>query len=117
MILYALKESNTGHFVTRNGGLDELNKDTQLFTSKSQPEKCLIRIKDEVEFPSLLVHEIVWKRLEEKYGKPRWEIDVDYKEFGDIQDSLEFQIVEISLNEEKTVKRLCKKRYRAKEKN
>ena len=114
---YTIKLLNENLYVTQRGGLEELGTHTQLFDKPELAERCLVRVKDGVKLPSLLVHEIVWKRLEEKYGKPRWEIDVDYKEFGDIQDSLEFQIVEISLNEEKTVKRLCKKRYRAKKKN
>nr|DAQ08462.1 MAG TPA: hypothetical protein [Caudoviricetes sp.] len=115
--LYAIKLSDEDLYVTQRGGLDELGSRTQLFDKPELAERCLVKIKDGVKLPSVLVHEIVWKILEEKYSKPRWEIDADYKEFGDIQDSLEFQIVEIELNEKKTVKRLRQKRYRAKKTN
>lgn len=104
-------------YVTQRGGLEELGTHTQLFNKPELAERCLIRIKDGVKLPSLLVHEIVWKTLEEKYNRPRWEIDVDYKEFGDIQDSLKFEIVEIELNEKKTVKSVREKRLRPKKEN
>lgn len=124
--LYAIKILNENLYVTRKGesralyvtqrdGLDELGSRIQLFDKPELAERCLVKIKDGVKLPSVLVHEIVWKTLENKYNRPRWEIDVSYKEFRDIQDSLEFQIVEISLNEKKTVKCLRKKRYRTKE--
>lgn len=115
--LYALKLSSRDLYVTREGGLEELGTHTQLFNKPELAERCLIRIKDGVKLPSLLVHEIVWKTLEEKYNRPRWEIDVDYKEFGDIQDSLKFEIVEIELNEKKTVKSVREKRLRTKKEN
>lgn len=113
--LYAIKILNENLYVTQRGGPDELGTHTQLFDKPELAERCLVKIKDGVKLPSVLVHEIVWKTLENKYNRPRWEIDVSYKEFRDIQDSLEFQIVEISLNEKKTVKCLRKKRYRTKE--
>ena len=115
--LYALKLSGKDLYVTREGGLEELGTHTQLFDKPELAERCLIRIKDGVKLPSLLVHEIVWKTLEEKYNRPRWEIDVDYKEFGYIQNSLKFEIVEIELNEKKTVKSVREKRLRTKKEN
>lgn len=117
MNLYAIKISNKELYITNRGGLDELGVHTQLFDKPELAERCLIRVKDGVKLPSLLIHEIVWKELEEKYNRPRWEIDVDYKEFGDIQNSLEFEIVEIELNEKKTVKQVREKRYRTKKTN
>ena len=128
MNLYAIKLSDKNLYVTRKGesrtlyvtqrgGLEELGIHTQLFDKPELAERCLIRIKDGVKLPSLLVHEIIWKTLEEKYNRPRWEIDVDYKEFGDIQDGLKFEIVEIELNEKKTVKSVREKRLRTKKEN
>ena len=117
MNLYAIKISNKELYVTNRGGLDELGVHTQLFNKPELAERCLIRVKDGVELPSSLIHEIVWKQLERKYNRPRWEINADYKEFGDVQDSLEFNIIEIELNEKKTVKCLRRKRYRTKKKN
>lgn len=125
MILYAIKLSDKNLcvprkgesrtlYVTQRGGLEELGTHTQFFSKPELAERCLIRIKDGVKLPSLLVHEIVWKILEEKYNRPRGEIDVDYKEFGDIQNSLKFEIVEIELNEKKTVKSVREKRLRTK---
>ena len=114
---YTIKLLNENLYVTQRGGLEELGTHTQLFDKPELAERCLVRVKDGVKLPSLLVHEIVWKRLEEKYGKPRWEIDVDYKEFGDIQNSLKFEIVEIELNEKKTVKSVREKRFRTKKTN
>lgn len=115
--LYTIKLLNEDLYVTQRGGLDELGSHTQLFNKPELAERCLVKVKDGVKLPSVLVHEIVWERLEEKYNRPRWEIDVDYKEFGDIQDSLEFQIVEIELNEKKTVKSVREKRLRTKKEN
>ena len=116
--LYVTREGESRTlYVTQRGGLEELDIYTQLFDKPELAERCLIRIKDGVKLPSLLVHEIVWKTLEEKYNRPRWEIDVDYKEFGDIQDGLKFEIVEIELNEKKTVKSVREKRLRTKKEN
>lgn len=116
--LYATRKGESRTlYVTQRGGLGELGIHTQLFDKPELAERCLIRIKDGVKLPSLLVHEIVWKTLEEKYNRPRWEIDVDYKEFGDIQDSLKFEIVEIELNEKETVKSVREKRLRTKKEN
>lgn len=117
MNLYAIKLLDENLYVTQRGGLDELGSHTQFFHKPELAERCLVKVKDGVKLPSLLVHEIVWKTLEEKYNRPRWRIDVDYKEFGDVQDSLKFEIVEIELNEKKTVKCLRQKRYRAKKTN
>lgn len=116
--LYVTREGESRTlYVTQRGGLEELGTHTQLFDKPELAERCLVRVKDGVKLPSLLVHEIVWKTLEKKYNKPRWEIDVDYKEFGDIQDSLKFEIVEIELNEKKTVKSVREKRLRTKKEN
>ena len=116
--LYVTREGESRTlYVTQRGGLEELDIYTQLFDKPELAERCLIRIKDGVKLPSLLVHEIVWKTLEEKYNRPRWEIDVDYKEFGDIQDGLKFEIVEIELNEKKTIKSVREKRLRTKKEN
>ena len=115
--LYVLKLSDKVLYVTQRGGLDKLGSHTQFFNKPELAERCLIRRKDGVELPSLLVHEIVWKILEEKYNRPRWEINVDYKEFGDIQNSLKFEIVEIEINEKKTVKSVREKRLRTKKTN
>lgn len=113
--LYATRKGESRTlYVTQRGGLDELDSHTQLFDKPELAERCLVKIKDGVKLPSVLVHEIVWKTLEAKYNRPRWEINVSYKEFEDIQDNLEFQIVEIELNEKKTVKCLRKERYRTK---
>ena len=114
---YIIKLLNKDLYVTQRGGLEELGIHTQLFDKPELAERCLIRIKDGVKLPSLLVHEIVWKTLEEKYNKPRWEIDVDYKEFGDIQNGLKFEIVEIELNEKKTVKSVREQLLRTKKEN
>lgn len=117
MNLYTIKLSDKDLYVTQRGGLEELGTHTQLFNKPELAERYLIRIKDGVKLPSLLVHEIVWKILEEKYNRLRWEIDVGYKEFGDIQDGLKFEIVEIELNEKKTVKFVREKRLRTKKEN
>lgn len=115
--LYTIKLLNEDLYVTQRGGLEKLGTHTQLFDKPELAERCLIRIKDGIKLPSSLVHEIVWEILEEKYNRPRWEIDVDYKEFGDIQDGLKFEIVEIELNEKKTVKSVREKRLRTKKEN
>lgn len=117
MKLYAIKLSDENLYVTQRGGLDELGSRTQFFHKPELAERCLVKVKDGVKLPSLLVHEIVWKRLEKKYDDFRWNLNISYKEFGDVQDSLEFEIVEIELNEKKTVKCLRQKRYRAKKTN
>lgn len=117
MRLFAIKILDKDLYVTQRGGLDELGVRTQLFNKPELAERCLVKIKDGVKLPSMLIHEIVWKQLETKYNRPRYELDISYDEFGKVQDSLEFEIVEIELNEKKTVKCLRQKSYRTKKTN
>lgn len=104
MILYALKDLATEYFVTRNGRFDELNKDTQLFTSKSQAERRLKFNYEGLGYLSDLMSSLVYSILEKKYGVYRGVLEVSHKEFLDVVDDINLEVVKVQLNEERSKK-------------
>lgn len=104
MILYALKDSATEYFVTRNGRLDELNEGTQLFTSKSAAERCLKFQIDNYYLTSPLIRSIADSILEMKYKVPRDLIDPSFREICDIIDDIKLKVVKVQLNEKRSKK-------------
>lgn len=106
MILYALKDLATEYFVTRNGRLDELNKDTQLFTSKSQAERCIKFNYEGLGYLSDLMSSLVYSILEKKYGVYRGVLEVSHKEFLDVADDINLKVVKVQLNEKRSKKEI-----------
>lgn len=106
MILYALKDLATEYFVTRNGRLDGLNKDTQLFSSKSAAERCLKFQIDNYYLTSPLVRSIADSILELKYKVPRECINASFKEVCDIIDDINLKVVKVQLNEKRSKKEI-----------
>lgn len=104
MILYALKELKTEYFVTRNRRLDELNEETQLFTSKSAAERCLKFQVDNYYLTSPLVRSIADSILEMKYKVPRDLIDPSYREICNIIKDIKLKVVKVQLNEKRSKK-------------
>ena len=102
MILYALKDLPTDYYVTRNGSFDELNERTQLFTSKSQAERCLKFSIDGFALLSPIIRSLVRSLLEKKYQKPYQFIDVSHKEYLETRDEINLEIVKVQLNEKKS---------------
>lgn len=102
MILYALKDLNTEYFVTRNGRLDELNEGTQLFTSKSQAERCVKFNYEGLGYLSDLMSSLVYSILEKKYGMLRNVLEVSHKEFLDVADDIDLEVVKVQLNEKRS---------------
>lgn len=106
MILYALKEKNTGWFVTRNGQFDELSADTHLFRREVDAERCLKFSIDGFTLLSPLIRSLVRSLLEKKYQKPYQLIDVSYREYLEIKDDIKLEIIKVQLNEKR--KKTCK---------
>ena len=106
MILYALKDLATDYYVTRNGSFDELNERTQLFTSKSQAERCLKFNYEGLGYLSDLMSSLVYSILEKKYGVYREMLEVSHKEFLDVVDDINLKVVKVQLNEKRNKKEI-----------
>ena len=106
MILYALKDLATDYYVTRNGRFDELNERTQLFTSKSQAERCLKFNYEGLGYLSDLMSSLVYSILEKKYGVYTGMLEVSHKEFLDVADDINLKVVKVQLNEKRSKKEI-----------
>ena len=104
MILYALKDLATDYYVTRTGRFDDLNECTQLFKSKSQAERCLKFNYEGLGYLSDLMSSLVYSILEKKYGVYRGALKVPYKEFLDVADDINLEVVKVQLNEKRNKK-------------
>lgn len=106
MILYALKDLATDYYVTRTGRFDKLNECTQLFTSKSQAERCIKFNYEGLGYLSDLMNSLVYSILEKKYGVYRDMLEVSYKEFFDVADDINLKVVKVQLNEKQSKKEI-----------
>lgn len=104
MILYALKDLATDYYVTRNGSFDELNEKTQLFASKSQAERCIKFNYEGLGYLSDLMSSLVYSILKKKHGVYREGLGVSHKEFLDIADDINLEVVKVQLNEKRSKK-------------
>lgn len=104
MILYALKDLATDYYVTRNGSFDELNEKTQLFTSKSQAERCIKFNYEGLGYLSNLMRSLTYSILEKKYGVYRGVLEVSHKEFFDVEEDINLEVVKVQLNEKRNKK-------------
>lgn len=104
MILYALKDLATDYYVTRAGSFAELNECTKLFSSKSQAERCLKFNYEEIGYLSPLTTSLVYSILEKKYGVHRGVLEVSHKEFLDVTDDINLEVVKVQLNEKRSKK-------------
>lgn len=104
MILYALKDLATDYYVTRNGRFDELNEETQLFTSKSQAERCIKFNYEGLGYLSNLMRSLTYSILEKKYGVYRGVLEVSHKEFLNVADDIKLEVAKVQLNEKRNKK-------------
>lgn len=99
MILYAIKEQNTGLFVNRHCRLDELNINTEFFKDEERAERA-ISTSDEFGMESQPIrNNLTWNYLEDKYQTDRMNIDISYKEFYSIRDSIDLKVVPVMVKE------------------
>lgn len=103
MILYAIIETNTNLYVTRENTLDELGKRTRLFDSENEAKKAM-RYKSifEDEFYNPVRNSITWLFLEQKHGIDRRHLDISHREFIEMDNNVDLKIVKVQLNERKT---------------
>lgn len=104
MILYALKDLATDSYVTRNGRFDKLNEETQLFTSKSQAERCIKFNYEGLGYLSNLMRSLTYSILEKKYGVYRGVLEASHKEFLNVADNINLEVVKVQLNEKRSKK-------------
>ena len=103
MILYAIIETNTNLYVTRENGLDELGKRTRLFDSEDEAKRSMSHSGIfEDEFFNPVKNSITWHFLEQKYGIDRWHLDISHREFREMDSEVDLKIVKVQLNERKT---------------
>jgi hypothetical protein len=101
MRLYAIKELNRDMYVNQIGKLGLLDSTTELFSSKEKAQRCIDGMINESTGirKSRLKEEIVWSLIEEATGQPRWEVDINMKEYYHFSDSVDLKVVEVELNE------------------
>lgn len=99
MILYAIKEQNTGLFVTKYHMLNELGTHTELFKDRERAERA-ISTSDEFGMMSEPIrNNLTWIYLENKYKTNRMNIDISYKEYYSIRDQIDLIVVPIKVKE------------------
>lgn len=100
MIFYAIKDIDRKLFKTRRNELGELGKDTHLFNSRAGAMACLEVMRTDFGMSYCgTVNDITWSLIEQEKNMDRWHIDISWKEFEAMRDSLNLKIVEIRLNE------------------
>ena len=99
MKLYAIKESNTELYVTRNEGLQELGINTRLFKTKADAMRAIEYYDSDGFRWAPITDNIVWSMLESKYGIDRWHLDVSMKEFKVARRDVKLKAVKVELNE------------------
>lgn len=103
MILYAIIETNTNLYVTRENGLDELGKRTKLFDSENEAKKAMRYTSIfQDEFYNPVRNGITWLFLEQKHGIDRRHLDISHREFIEMNNNVDLKIVKVQLNERKT---------------
>lgn len=101
MYLYAIKELNTGLFVSKPSliyRLEPLGVSTTFFKSRSAAEKAMIEKHMDVEF-NPIVCTLAWNELERIYKKDRWDIHVTKEEVEEIKNKFNLQVVKLYLGE------------------
>lgn len=99
MILYAIKEQNTGLFVTKYHTLNELGTHTELYKDRERAERT-ISTSDEFGMESQPIRNcLTWIFLEDKYKTNRMNIDISYKEYHSIRDQIDLIVVPIKVKE------------------
>lgn len=99
MILYAIKELNTGLYLNKSSSLSELGERTELYRDKERVERA-ISTSDEFGMMSQPIrNNLTWIYLENKYKMNRIDIDISYKDFYSIRDKIDLKVVEINIEE------------------
>ena len=102
MILYAILETNTNLYVTRDNNLDELGKRTELFNSENEANRAMsYPTIFEDEFFNPIRNDITWHFLEKKYRIDRWHLDISHKEFKEMSKEIDLKVVKVQLNARK----------------
>ena len=105
MILYAIIETNTNLYVTRDNSLDEFGKRTKLFDSEDEAKRAMNHpTVFEDEFFNPIKNNITWHFLEKKHHIDRWHLDISHKEFKEMDKEIDLKIVKVQLNERKQAK-------------
>lgn len=88
--MFVIKDKDTDLYVSpKPYGLTFL-KHSLLFKSREEAELLMPNI----------INSLAWRYLEIRYGKDRWHIDVDFKEFSDaVKLYSKMEIVEVDINE------------------
>lgn len=99
MILYAIKEVNSGLFITRHYTLNELGISTEIFKDEERAERA-ISTSDEFGMESHPIrNNLAWVYLENKYQKNRMDIDISYREFNEIKHRFDLTVVPVMIKE------------------
>ena len=109
MILYAIIETNTNLYVTRENRLEELGIRTRLFNSIDDAKRAMsYPTIFEDEFFNPVKNSITWHFLEKKYHMDRWHLDISWKEFREMDREVDLKIVKVQLNERKAKEKRIK---------
>lgn len=101
MRVYAIKELNTGLFVTRRNKLAPLGAVSRLFESQSAAMRAIEYQDDYGFFRSDIRDDIAWSQIEDVYKMDRWHLELSWKEFKEYLDEIDLKVVKVNLSESK----------------
>lgn len=97
--LYAIRDKNSKLYKTISNKLEEVGSNTHLFDTRKAAEARLRYTALDFGMSYCgTINDIVWSLIEDKYGINRWHVDISYKEFEEVKNSLDLEVVEVSLN-------------------
>lgn len=101
MYLYAIKELNTGLFVSNKSlsyRIEPLGDSTTFFKSRSDAEKCMVEKCMDISF-NPITKELAWDEIESLYRVDRWNINMSKEEFEGWESRYDLKVVKLYLGE------------------
>ena len=101
MYLYAIKDLNTGLFVSSSGlnyRLKPLGVSTFFGKSRESLERCMVEKCMDITF-NPITKELAWDEIESLYRLDRWNINISKEEFNEVLGKYDLRIVELYLGE------------------
>lgn len=102
MILYAIIETDTNLYITRDNRLEKLGTNTRLFADINAAKRAMNSpTYTGEEYFNPIKNSVTWYFLEQKYKIDRWHLDISWREFREMEQEVNLKIVKVQLNERK----------------
>lgn len=98
MIVYAIKEYNTGLYISLTGRLEPLGDRSRLFKTRYDAMRAIEYNMDEFKMTPI-VDELVWQELELEFGKDRWHINISSDMLDEYRKKFKIGVCKIELQE------------------